>query len=83
MSRTIDMEIKKLDQITKEVDNREVKEFKAILKNEYGDTKLTVKYDNKNSLENLLGTLKVGQKVQMKLTNNQTKLDDHGGSKDE
>lgn len=77
MSKTVDMEIKKLDQINKEVDNREVQEFKAILKNDIGNTKLTVKYDSKSRLENLLGALKVGQKVQMKLSNNQTKLDDH------
>lgn len=79
MSKSIDMEIKKIDHLRKEKDNKEIEIYKATLQNEFKDTKLTFKYDDKQALESTLGILKIGEKVQMKLENTQTKLDEHGG----
>ncbi len=74
-----DLEIKKIDHRKKEKDGREVDEYKATLKHETEDIKLVVKYDNEQDLDDLLGPVKIGHRVQVEISNNQTTIDDHEG----
>ncbi len=72
----IDMKLVKIDKRRKWKDEEELTEYKATLRHETGSIKMTVKKPTKQGVESVLGTLKTGQIVQMKLTNNQTRLTD-------